>query len=242
MKKKIVFGIIIIIIIILISLMSVTNKKTTVEDNTITNELSSTETQVQQTDEINNLKNELGITGNTELYVVNEEYDGRRTLAIKPDLQYNVVMAGILKGSMPEYENVNDILKDEPESKGIWVSENSRDKTLEILETITKAKYLIDENGYLQQEEKNEMNEYDQIINKILSSNKLYVIDINSICYILDNVTGEIVENQFEEIDPYMPFEYFEAGDKSIFVITTNSKNKLSYEDIFKEILENINS
>lgn len=241
MKKKIVFGIIIIIIIILICLAYVTNKKSTVEDNTTTNELSSTETQVQQTDEINNLKNELGITGNTELYVVNEEYDGRRTLAIKPDLQYNVVMAGILKGNMPEYENVNDILKDEPESKGIWVSENSRDKTLEILETITKAKYLIDENGYLQQEEKNEMNEYDQIINKILSSNKLYVIDINSICYILDNVTGEIVENQFEEMDPYMPFEYFETGDKAIFVITTNSKNKLNYEDIFKEILENIN-
>ena len=234
MKKKVIFCVIIIGLISFIYLVSIK-----AEDKK-NNNLSSAELEKQEENEIIELKEQLGIAGKAEIYIIDKEYDGRKILVIKPNMQYDVVMAGILSNSKPDYEKLSGILQNEPEENGIWISEKSRNQILEIIHNITNAKYKIDEYGYLNQDVVDEMNEYDKKIEKILSSNRLYAIDINKSCYIIDNVTGEIVENSFEEMDPYTPFEYFETNNKAVFIITTNSKNKLNYNDIIKEILENI--
>lgn len=244
MKRKIEICIIIIMLILIIYFIYQNSNSLDSENKTTSNTSSTEFENLKEVEikEINELKTQLGITGETDLYTIVEEYDGRKTLTIRPDLQYNVVMAGILNENiLPEYSNINQILKDEPKDNGIWISNKSRDKILEILKLITNVEYTINEKGYLQQQTMQEMNQYDEMINKILRSNKLYVIDINTTCYILDNVTGKIVENRFEEVDPYIPFEYFEMKNKSVFIITTNSKKKLNHEKILKEILENIN-
>lgn len=234
MNKKIRVLIIGIVIIVVLSCIIFMNKKST--ENESENETFSVEQQ-----QINELKQQLGITGKNDIYAVSEEYDGRKVLTIKPEIQYSTVMAGIIKESEPEYSEIEELLKKAPNTTGIWVSEKSREKFLKILELVTNAKYKIDEKGFLEKQELSKNNKYDEKINNIISSNKLYVIDINSTCYILDDVTGDVVEYPFEEMDPYIPFEYFETGNKSIFVITSNSSNKISYEDAIKEILENIN-
>lgn len=237
MKKKIEIILIIIIAVVFIYFCCISGKNSEVEDKA--NEVLSS-TQTNHSQKVNELKTEFGMTGDTEIYTVVEEYDGRKTLAIKPDLQYKVAMAGILKDAMPEYQELDAILEKAPKNKGIWVSNRAKEKMLETLQWITGVDYSIDENGYLQQQKGQEMNSYDEKISQILARDKLYVIDINSSYYILDNVTGEIMENPFEKMDPYTPYEYVENGNSSIWILATNHKNKLSYEEILKEILENI--
>jgi len=233
-KKKIIFCS---SIIGIISFIYLVNGRTVDNGD---NNLSLKELEIQEENEIIELKNELGITGKLDIYTIDKEYDGRKILVIKPNIQYNIVMAGILNSNKPDYDKLGDMLKNEPKENGIWISEKSRNQILEVIHNITKAQYTINENGYLKQDVLDEMNEYDKKIKKILEGDRLYVIDINKTCYIIDNVTGEIVENLFEEIDPYTPFEYFETNSKAIFIITTNSKSKLNYNDIIKGILESI--
>lgn len=228
-KNKTVFcGIItVIVIIIFIFLISINNKK---EDKS--NDLSSE-------NEITQLKEELGISGNDDIYTVSKEYDGRLVLAIKPEIQYNTVMAGIINKNKFDFEDINRIVKNAPDKTGIWISENSRNKFLDTLNSITNCNYIIDEKGYLKQEKQNNSNEYDKKIDEMIKSKNLYVIDINSKCYIVDDVTGNITEYPFEEMDYRIPFECFEFENKTIFILTNNEKGKLEYTNIIKEMIEN---
>ena len=41
-------------------------------------------------------------------------------------------------------------------------------------------------------------------------------------------------------MDPYTPLEYIEMENKTILIITTNSKNKQNEKDIISEIIENV--
>ena len=47
--------------------------------------------------EIEEIKNEINATANSEIYYVEEEYDGRKILQIKPEVQYDIDLASILK-------------------------------------------------------------------------------------------------------------------------------------------------
>ena len=59
-----------------------------------------------------------------------------------------------------------------------------------------------------------------------------------SVCYIVDNLTGEIWDYNFENMDKYQTYEYFEDNDKMIIFITENTNNLLSNSDIFNSIIE----
>ena len=82
------------------------------------------------------------------------------------------------------------------------------------------------------------MNEYDKSISKMLTDEKLHIFDISSITYVVDEVTGEIQEYPFEEMDPNTEYEYFESDNKEMFIMSENKSGKVNQEDILKNILQ----
>lgn len=227
-NKKILF--VILILIIIIFMIFFTNK----------NLNSNNKEEREQQEQVEQLKEQLGITGNSHIYTIQEEYDGRKVLTIKPEIRYSIALAGIIKNDKPEYSEIDKLLESEPKGSGIWVNVESRDRFLEMLKLITKSEYKINDNGFLIIENQIEANDNDKKLQQIISSNKLFVVDINNKFYSIDEVTGEIIEYPFEDMDPYTPLEYIEMENKTILIITTNSKNKQNEKDIISEIIENV--
>ena len=96
---------------------------------------------------------------------------------------------------------------------------------------------MIDDGGYLKIDEKNNQNENDKKIEKIIKSKKQYILDISSVCYIVDDITGEILDYNFENMDKYQTYEYFEDNDKMIVFINENKGNQMSNKEIFKSVI-----
>ena len=82
------------------------------------------------------------------------------------------------------------------------------------------------------------MNDYDKKIQEMLSDDALHIFDINSTTYIVDEVTGEIQEYPFEDMDPYTEYEYFSSDDKEMFIISANSYGKVNQEEVLKGIFD----
>jgi hypothetical protein len=87
-------------------------------------------------------------------------------------------------------------------------------------------------------ENENNANENDKKLQKALNSKKQYLISISSICYIVDDITGEILDYSFENMDKYQTYEYFEDENKDIIFITENKSNQLSEKEIVNSVLE----
>lgn len=51
------------------------------------------------------MKKEINATGNTDIYQVEKEKDGRKILQIKPQIQFNVDLAGIIKNQSLRKKN-----------------------------------------------------------------------------------------------------------------------------------------
>ena len=188
---------------------------------------------------VEEIKNEIGATGNTDIYEVEQEYDGRNILAVKPSIKYKVAFAGMIKNAKPSMSELDNIMEEKlPHKTGIWVKEKSRDKILEIFnDGDVNSKYLIDDDGYLKIDRKNNQNDNDKKIEKIIKGKKQYILDISSVCYIVDDITGEILDYNFENMDKYQTYEYFEDKDKYILFVTENSNNVLTNLEIFKSII-----
>ena len=188
---------------------------------------------------VEEIKNEIGATGNTDIYEVEQEYDGRNILAIKPSIKYKVAFAGMIKNAKPSMSELDNIIEEKlPHKTWIWVEEKSRDKILEIFnDGDVNSKYLIDDDGYLKIDRKNNQNDNDKKIEKIIKGKKQYILDISSVCYIVDDITGEILDYNFENMDKYQTYEYFEDKDKYIVFVTENSNNVLTNLEIFKSII-----
>ena len=189
---------------------------------------------------VEEIKNEIGATGNTDIYEVEQEYDGRNVLAVKPSIKYKVAFAGMIKKAKPSMNELDNIVEEKlPHKTGIWVEEKSRDKILEIFnDGDVNSKYLIDDDGYLKIDRKNNQNDNDKKIEKIIKGKKQYILDISSVCYIVDDITGEILDYNFENMDKYQTYEYFEDKDKYIVFVTENSNNVLTNLEIFESIIK----
>lgn len=189
---------------------------------------------------VEEIKNEIGATGNTDIYEVEQEYDGRNILAVKPSIKYKVAFAGMIKNAKPSMSELDNIMEEKlPHKTGIWVEEKSRDKILEIFnDGDVNSKYLIDDDGYLKIDRKNNQNDNDKKIEKIIKGKKQYILDISSVCYIVDDITGEILDYNFENMDKYQTYEYFEDKDKYIVFVTENSNNVLTNLEIFESIIK----
>ena len=71
------------------------NKENDVNSNRSTENLISDSMNEQK---IENIKHDLGYNNtDSEIYEVKTEYDGREVISVKPNIQYNVAMAGVIK-------------------------------------------------------------------------------------------------------------------------------------------------
>ena len=107
---------------------------------------------------------------------------------------------------------------------------------MNLLHSTTQNTYSINSDGYLSYDDNSNSNEIDKKIQEIINSNNLYIISMKGTCYVADEISGEIVEYPFEQMDPYQTCEFYEKDNKKIFVTTTNKENKLSSEEILMAI------
>lgn len=238
-KKIIIITITLIVILIIIFALKILNQEKQNRNNENNQNLNTVNEDNKNI--INEIKEEINATGNTDIYEVENEYDGRKIIQIKSNVQFETALAGILKNSIFTEEEIQTLLKDKPTYNGIWISKNSREKFLKLLNENDINNYVIDDNGYLKLEESNNSEkEENKIIEKAMKSDNLYIINITGTSYIRDEISGEIVEYPFEKMDPYQILNTYKNGNATILEITTNEKNKASNKDILNEILQNI--
>lgn len=210
------------------------------ENNIPDNTLLSDGTNKYDANIINEVKKEINATADTEMYQIEEEYDGRKILQIRPNIQFETVLAGIIKQGQPTEEEIPNLLEKKPTQNGIWIAEQAREQFINQLKENQINNYTINEEGYLKNTEKEEKGEEEEkILNKAINANKLYIIDIAGTAYIRDEFTGEIVEYPFEKMDPYQVIDTYQNEDQNqiILEITTNQQAKLSKQEILEEIL-----
>ena len=239
MKKKIILLLIIICMVIvtlvIFNKINVTNKKKENEENSdISNNV----------EIIENIQKDINSTANTDLFEVVTEYDGKNSIRIKPDIQFNTVLAGIIKKDIPDENVINELIKNAPTNTGIWINDNSREDFINLLESNNINSFEIDENGYLKKKNNkdNELSNKVKIINQMVNSDELYIIDMSGKCYIRDDVSGEILEYPFEEMDHYQIAEPYYNDNVIILNITSNKNNYLSNEEILEGILSFANN
>ena len=187
---------------------------------------------------IEEIKENVGATGDNALYEVKQGYDNQKTISIKSSVKYKVAFAGIIKNGQPNKNELDEIMQENhPQKAGIWIYEKDRKSFLDLLKNITKSEYEITSDGYLKITDSKSTNENDKKIQKIINGDKLFVIRISSICYIIDDITGEILDYNFEQIDEYQTYEYFKDEDKMIIFITQNKEKQLEEKEIIQSII-----
>lgn len=237
MKKKIIIISILLIIVVGIIIGVFARKKKNNEDIINYDELKQNSEMYNESATLEDLKKEYGATGDENLYDIETEYDGRKVLAIKASENFKVAFAGLVENRKITLEEATKIFDDEyPTNNGIWVEEKSREKILNYLNQNLNSKYEIDKNGYLTISSKKN-SDYDNKIEKIINSNKQYIIGINSKKYYIDAISGEILDNPFEEFDKYQTYAYCQDDDKIVICITENTSKKLSNKEIFDSVV-----
>ena len=182
---------------------------------------------------------ETGKQGDSDLYEIQEGEDSVKIATIKSSVKYKVAFAGMIKNRVPEKEELDNVLEEKhPRYSGIWIKSESQSEFLKYISSVTKSEYEINEKGYLKIKNKKKQNDYDKKIEEIINGNKLYIIDISSTCYIVDEITGEILDYNFEDMDEYQTYQYFEDGDKKIIFITENQNNQLTVKEIIESVIE----
>ena len=188
--------------------------------------------------DIEDLKEEYNIEGNSELYEIQTEYDGRKVLAIKASENYKVAFAGLIKKSKPTFEETTKIFEEQyPKQAGIWIEPESRQIILNYLNNNLNSSYEIEENGFIKILEYIE-SENDKILNQIINGEKQYILGISGITYNIDTLTGEIIDNPYEEFDSSQTYSYFQDENKMIIYIPENKDNHINENEIFNSILK----
>ena len=75
-------------------------------------------------------------------------------------------------------------------------------------------------------------------LEKMINSNKLYILNITGVAYQRDYISGEIIEYPFEDMDPEQIIEPYRDGNKITLEINTNRKNKLTNKEILEAIVQ----
>ena len=166
-----------------------------------------------------------------------EEPGERKILQVKPEAQFSVELAGIIKNAKPEENELNELLKQMPNNTGIWVSRQSREKFLELLKNNNIQNFSITNEGYLKIDSRVE-NAISTKLENMIKSDKLYVINITGKAYERDYITGEIVEYPFEDMDPTQIIEPYSDPNKIILEVTTNKRKNLTDKEILETIIQ----
>lgn len=233
-----IIAIIIVIAIIGIILLNEISKKNTnnVKWSNEFYKVDKNEINYKENTTVNELKEKMEMKADSNLYDITEEYDGRKTLNIKASVLYKVAFAGIIKKDKPTFEEIDSIFEEKyPRNNGVWVSEQSREQFLKLISENTNTIYTIDEYGYLKTQENNK-NEIDKKIENLINSDKTIIVDINSIDYDVDTVTGEIVEYPFQQLGDYVDV-ISNDNDK---IIALSSDKKVNCNIILEEFINNL--
>lgn len=244
MKKYI--PIVIVIIIILIGATAIIKFSKRNEKLETKNEISiNTEnTQDNNNNDIEDVKQSIGFSGQSDIYEIHKEDENTKILEVKPNVKIMVAYSGIIKKDKFSLEEAKKTFEENYNNhSGIYIVENSRNKFLNMLNSkMFNNKYLIDENGYLYVNEYNKkQTTNDELLVKYINSSFEYTVDISNTCYIVDDVSGEIMDYNFEEMDQYQICEYFSDDNRMILFITENSNNLISNEEIIENILDVMN-
>ena len=231
LKKRIIY--VLIIVILLITCLCIIINKKQISNNTLNEQ--------ENIEKIEDVKEETGATGNTDIYEVQEDKTtNTEIVTVKANIKYKVAFAGMIKQSKPVFGEIDKIFEENyPKKNGIWIENNSRNKLLEEMNNsnMFNSKYAINKDGYLVIEKENTLNENDKKIKNIINGKKQYIFSISSLCYIVDDITGEILDYSFEDMDKYQTFEYFEDENKKIIFITENKSNQLNENEIIESLL-----
>lgn len=221
--KKIIIVIFCIVIIIGLGVVGYLKQKTS-------NEVSK--------EEVKDLKEDIGVSGDTDLYQIQTEYDGNKTLDIRPEIQYKVAFAGIIEQKIPKLEDIDTIFYTKyPKDYGIWIDSTSREKFLTMLKENTNNEYEITEEGFLKIKKENNSTDIDNSLKEMIQSNKRYIITISGIYYEIDRVTGEILDNFYEDMDPMQATKNVDNKDDIIIYLTTNTEKRLTTKEILYELI-----
>lgn len=237
MKERTKIIILIIVIVVVVAFLVINlilHKQETEKGNTTSNGID-----IYDENVINEIKNEINATADSDLYQIEEEYDGRQILQIRPNVQFETALAGILKNGQPQENEIQDLLQKKPTQNGIWISEPSRDKFLNLLKDNGVNEYAISDEGYLYRKEKTNK-EISKKLMEAIQSNHLFILDMSGTSYIRDDMSGEITAYPFEKMDPYQALDVYQEENQTILEITTNEKGKLLNEEILNDILLNL--
>ena len=166
-KKKVILCVGIFLAIVIICLVLRFNRKTdvnkeqqesnqeSIQENILENifsdeEVDKNQIEYQPNTTVDEIKNEIGATGNTDIYQVEQEYDGRNIITVKPSIKYKVAFAGMIKNAKPSMNELDNIVNEKlPNKAGIWIEEQSRDKILKMFNgKNVNSKYSIDQDGF----------------------------------------------------------------------------------------------
>lgn len=244
-KKKIIRILSIIIAIVMVIIITIIINKKNGKEDTFKKENAKFKEQsimYDQNASLEDLKKEYKVTGDDDLYEIQTEYDGRKVLQVKEDINYKVAFTGMIKGMQPKFDEIENIYNDNYLKKdGIWVEKNSQKQILNFLNKSLQSQYNIDSDGYLYVEEKKEQNENDQKIEKLLNSHKKILLSISDEYYMVDNVTGNIVLNPWKDFDEYQIYDYVANKDDIILFLTNNIDSKYSTQEIYDSIFKLFN-
>ena len=247
-KKSLIISITIVVIIALIVAVCIFISSKTEEtkntdniamDEEMNNE-NSNEVNIEENKEktVEELKNEVNATADSDIYEVATEYDGRKILAVKSSVSFKVAFAGSINSNLKTTDEADSIMEANfPNKTGIYLK-NKGNKFLEYVNKYCSSKYTVSEDGYLIVEENKEKNEFDNVIQSAMNKNKIYLIFCDGVIKNVDNITGEIMNYDFENIDPYQVYEYVEDEDKVFIELTSNKNNKLDPKYIFESVKE----
>lgn len=254
MNKKIIIVISILVILGIVLIVKVNSRKEKTINNEIKDvieidseiskeveDMKNNSTMYDENSTLQELKEEYKITGEDAIYEIKTENDGRKTINVKADINYKVAFCGMIKQSKPKFEELDSIYEQNiPNKSGIWIKTSDYKKILSYLNNseYLNAKYKISEKGYLQISESNNQTQYDKQIEKLINGEKQYIINISSTYYMVDPVTGEIIDNPYNELDEYQTYDYCNDNDKTIIFISENENKKLSEDEIFNSIID----
>lgn len=245
MNKNIKITIIVIIIIIVLLGIYFKSKKQEdkeINQNWVEEYLKMKENSMMYNEDatLEELKEEYQITGSNNIYEINTESDGRKVINVKPNINFKVAFCGMIKKSKPTFEELDSIYgQSYPNRNGIWINQASQTRIVEYLNAneSLNSEYCIDEEGYLKIRQVNNQTDNDIKIEKLINGDKQYILDISSIYYMVDTVTGEIVDNPYNDFDAYQTYDYCEDENKMIIFISENKENKLTNNEIFNSII-----
>ena len=235
-KKSVILCIsFIVIIVIFVTVVYLKNKSNQENSNATEQANAQNETSNATVEE---LMQNVNATANSDIYEIQKEYDGREVLVVKPSLQFCVAFAGSINKNLASIEEAQIITEQNlPQDTGIYVG-NSENKVLEYINEYTNSQYGVSDKGYLVLKESKENNDIDNRIQKVMNSDYLYIVYCDGTMKNIDNITGEILNYDFEDMDPYQAYEYCQDENRFFIELTTNKENRLSQEEIFMAFLE----